>query len=152
MIATDHITKSLILCCVFLVFALALPSLIGRSYVDSKPIINAESTVEFRSEADASVKPMIRVFIHPDDIYPSLIRARPGLLRFRAENETLTDVTLVLERIVSGHSTQEVARVSTVRQANRADQEVGLGVGQYVFYEASRPEIKGTLIVDPQQN
>jgi hypothetical protein len=94
-------------------------------------------------------KPMIRIFVHNEDIYPDIIRARPGVLRIRAENETLSDVSLVIERSESGKPGQRFGNVKTTRQGKRAEQEVGLGVGEYVYYDEARPDVRGRLIVEP---
>jgi hypothetical protein len=97
----------------------------------------------------APARQLIRVWIHGDDIYPFVVHARPGPIFLRAENETQSDVTLVVEQVVPGQSNQELTRIRTVREGQRAGQELALGVGEYLFYEVSRPEIRGTLLVEP---
>lgn len=90
----------------------------------------------------------VRVWIHADDIYPSVIHARPGRLLIRAENETQSDVSLVIERVVPGLSSQLLTKVTATQSAKRADQILDLGVGTFVFYRESNPNVKGTLIID----
>jgi hypothetical protein len=110
--------------------------------------LNAASGTPARSEA--KFREMVRVFLHGDDIYPGFARVRPGSVLLRAENETQSDVALVLERVVSGETRQPVARVATSGRGKRADNEVTLDVGEYVFFEESRPEVRGRLIVEPK--
>jgi len=92
----------------------------------------------------------IRVFIHPEDIYPGVVVVKPGRVRLVAENQTQTDVSLIIERVIPGQSRQGVAAVRTANHAKRKHQDVALGEGEYVFYEESRPEQRGRIIVDPR--
>jgi len=97
-----------------------------------------------------SRKQLVRVFVHGTDIYPSIVRARPGLILLRAENETQSDVTLVVERVRPGQTPAPLTRIKTIDRGKRAHEELALGVGEYVFYEESQPDIKGTLIIEPR--
>ncbi|HLG13449.1 MAG TPA: hypothetical protein VJH03_02845 [Blastocatellia bacterium] len=92
---------------------------------------------------------LIRVFVHGDGIYPDVVRARPGEILLRAENETLGDISLVVERLDPGQVPVNVKQIKTVNRGKRAQEELALGVGEYVYYEASRPEIRGKLIIEP---
>ena len=92
----------------------------------------------------------IRVFIHPDDIYPSGVVVKPGKIRLTAENETLSDIALIVERVNPGQARQSVAALRTVNQGKRIRQELTLGAGEYIFYEESRPQQQGRIIVKPQ--
>ena len=91
----------------------------------------------------------IRVFIHPEDIYPGSVVVKPGKIDLVAENETLTEVSLVVERVNPGQAHQSVAAVRTVDRLKRNRQELTLDAGLYVFYEESRPRQQGKIIVDP---
>jgi len=82
-------------------------------------------------------------------IYPTVVHARPGRVLLRAENQTQTDVALVLERVLPGAARQRTARVNTVSKALRAEQLLTVGVGEYEFYDEAFPEAKGKLIVEP---
>ena len=99
---------------------------------------------------DSKRATLIRIFVHEFDLYPDLIRITPGKVLIRAENEKRAEIALVLERIGPGQSRQHTTRVSAAHHVRRADREITLGVGEYVFYEESQPALKGTLIVDPQ--
>ena len=114
---------------------------------DSKVETNTITTKPKPQSQNESVR-TIRVFIHPEDIYPSAAHVKPGKLRLVAENETQTDVSLIVERVSPGQS-QRVGAVKTVNHAKRSPQEITLGAGEYVFYEESRPQQKGRIIVDP---
>jgi hypothetical protein len=92
---------------------------------------------------------LVRVFIHEFDLYPDLIRVKPGKVLIRAENEKQTEVALVVEQVGPGQARQQTARVAAARHLRRADQGIALGVGEYIFYEESNPSLKGTLIVEP---
>lgn len=93
---------------------------------------------------------LIRVFVHEFDLYPSVVRTTPGKVLLRAENEKRSDIALVVERLVPGQSSQRTARIQAARHIRRTHQELTLGVGEYVFFEESRPELRGTLIVEPR--
>lgn len=92
----------------------------------------------------------VRVFIHPEDIYCDVITVRPGKIRLVAENKTQSDVSLVLERVNPGQSPQTVAQVRTVDRGIRNMHELTVGAGEYVFYEESRPQQQGKIIVNPE--
>jgi hypothetical protein len=118
----------------------------GRaSSIDSAAI----HTSELQGQ-DGNRAKLIRVFVHEFDLYPDLIRIKPGKVLIRAENEKRAEIALVIERVGPGQSRQQTARVSAARHLRRADQEITLGVGEYVFYEESQPALKGALIVEPQ--
>jgi len=80
---------------------------------------------------------LIRVFVHDFDIYPDVVRTRPGKIQLRAENETREDIALVVERVRPGQSPEPLTRIKTVSRGKRAQEELALGVGEYVFYDAS---------------
>ena len=92
----------------------------------------------------------IRVFIHPEDIYPGSVVVKPGKIDLVIENETQAEVSLVVERVNPGQSRQSVTALRTVNRLKRNRQELTLGAGVYAFYEESRPQQQGKIIVDPQ--
>jgi hypothetical protein len=92
----------------------------------------------------------IRVWVHGDRVSPDLIYARPGKILLEAENQTVGDISLKFERQVAGGNPQTQGIVKTTRKGKRANLEVTLGAGEYVFYDEARPAIKGRLIVNPQ--
>src|SRR5437868_14397 len=93
-------------------------------------------------------KSMVRVFIHPDDIYPLAATARPGKVVISAENNAGKDIAIVIEPVLNpGHS---LGRVAAPIQDKRNKQEFTLAAGEYEFYEESHPKRRGKLIVDPK--
>ena len=100
------------------------------------------------AQGQREVKSSVRVFIHPDDIYPAVVAVPPGKVIISAENNTLKDIALVVERL--SNRGQGVARVTAARRDKRNRQEFTLGTGEYIFYEESRPNRYGKLIVDPK--
>lgn len=107
----------------------------------------AEAIETMQGIAAPSYKPTIRVWVHGDSIRPALARARPGEVVMRAENETGTDAALVVERMIPGQLPTPVARVVATMLGKRARQELTLAEGEYVYYEESRPLIRGPLVV-----
>ena len=101
-----------------------------------------------QAESQSYSAQLVRVFVHGDDLYPDVINTSPGKILLRAENETQSDVSLVVERVTPGQANQSFANISTIGQAKRATQELTLTAGEYVYYEQSRPEIRGRLIVE----
>jgi hypothetical protein len=100
----------------------------------------AQSQKEFKST--------VRVFIHPDDIYPAIVTVRPGKVVLSAENNTIAAVNLVVESVSSPG--QRAAHISASAQDKRVRQEYTLAPGEYIFYEESRPGRYGRLLVDPK--
>ena len=84
---------------------------------------------------------------------PDLMYARPGRTLLRVENETLGDIELVLERVNPNQANTPQGRIRTINTVNRgkrADQGITLQAGQYIYYAAALPELKGRLIVEEQ--
>jgi hypothetical protein len=92
----------------------------------------------------------VRIWVHGDRVSPDLIYARPGRILLQAENQTGGDISLKFDRQAAGENPKAQGVVKTARQGKRASLEVTLGAGEYVFYDETRPGIKGKLIVDPQ--
>ena len=92
---------------------------------------------------------LVRIFVHPEDLYPDVVRVTAGKVLIVAENETQKDISLVLVRKNPGQPAQGVALVKTPNVDRRARRDLTLGAGEYVFYEESQPQLQGKLIVDP---
>ena len=132
--------------------AIALRRLASANVTDKPPASpTARSAVLAARQAKGQGEfiQTIRVFIHPEDIYPGVVVVKPGKVYLEAENETQSDVSLIVERMNPGQARQGVAAVRTTNQAKRNHQEVTLGAGEYVYYEESRPQQQGKIIVDP---
>ncbi|MBI1766389.1 MAG: hypothetical protein HYR56_33705 [Acidobacteria bacterium] len=88
-----------------------------------------------------------QVWVHRNEIMPDLIYARPGRALLRAENETGGDIELLVERLNQNQANTPQASIRTVNKAKRASQEVVLQPGEYVYFSAVLPQLKGRLIV-----
>ncbi len=93
-------------------------------------------------------KQRIRIWIHGDDVRPKVIHAAPGKALVTVENETAADVSIQIERVLLNR-TQLIDGVNLPGRSKRLQREVTLVPGEYVFYDASRPTIRGRLIVEP---
>jgi hypothetical protein len=146
-------TRILILATAILLPAAAVTILFNGSSASSNPLPTTARQVQQVQEAQTenAYRGRVRIFLHGDEIYPDTLRLQPGRILLSAENETQSDISLIIERVIPGQGREVVANVRTVRQAKRNEQELLLGVGEYTYYEESQPEIKGTLIVEPQQ-
>lgn len=92
---------------------------------------------------------LIRIWMHGDQVYSSVTRARAGKILLRTENQTQSDVRLVLELLLPGGLRQITARINTVSRALRAEQILTLVPGEYEFYDETFPEARGKLIILP---
>ncbi len=95
-------------------------------------------------------KQRIRVWIHGDDIRPKVIHAWPGKALITIQNETSADVSLQVEQVLP-QRTLPVDTVNLPSGSKRLQHEIVLVPGEYVFYDASRPGIRGRLIVAPRE-
>jgi hypothetical protein len=111
---------------------------------------NNKARVSAAAAQRVQFKQTVRVWIHGDRVSPDLIYARPGRILLQAENQTGGDISLKFDRQAAGENPEAQGVVRTARQGKRASLEVTLGAGEYVFYDETRPGIKGKLIVDPQ--
>ena len=110
----------------------------------------ARSASSTQSQPAVERRQLVRVFVHSDDIYPSLVAVEPGKILLVAENETHSDISLVVEKSSAGQSRQRVTKLAAAERNKRNRQELTLGVGEYVFYEESNPTVVGKLIVEPK--
>ena len=101
-----------------------------------------------KPQAVAARNGVLRIWLHGDDIYPDLARMNPGTVMLVAENQTSSDFTLVVEQVGPGQTPELTSTLSAARHISRVNRTLTLTSGQYVFYEQSRPEVKGKLIVE----
>lgn len=118
-----------------------------------QPVVATVSANGLDAQADADDKhlQLVRVWVHGEDIYPQVVHVRPGRVFLRLENETQSDVALVVERIEAGRPPQNLTRLNTTQKGKRVDKEISLGAGEYVFYEETQPDFKGRIIVEPKR-
>jgi hypothetical protein len=91
---------------------------------------------------------LFRIFVHDHDIYPDEIRTKSQNILLRAENEKLTDIELVIERVSEGNQPEFITSLQTVGYGKRTQQVLSLEPGEYEYYEQSKPLIRGRLIVE----
>jgi hypothetical protein len=88
-----------------------------------------------------------RVWVHRNEIMPDLIYARPGLALLRAENQTSGNIELMIERVTPNQANITQANIRTLNNEKRADREIILQPGEYVYFTPALPELKGRLVV-----
>ena len=91
---------------------------------------------------------MIRFVLLDTGLYPRQMRVNKGLINLAVEDETGISEGLVIERVVNGAR----ERITTVRRrsnARRGRELMPLTPGQYVVYDASKPNNQANLIVEP---
>jgi hypothetical protein len=98
--------------------------------------------------AEAKARQLARVWVYWDAVYPSAIKLKPGTVLLRMENQVGFDVNLVLTKLTGG-GTGHVTTLGAQGKTLRSIQVLELGAGLYEYYDQSRPQIKGRLIVEP---
>ncbi len=101
-----------------------------------------------QSNPDVEHRQLVRVWVHGDAIQPPILYARPGKILFSVENETQSDISLVIERTVPGTANARVKSIGTQRQGKRVGEEIRLGPGEYELYEETQPQYRARLIVE----
>lgn len=101
-----------------------------------------------QSKPDVEHRQLVRVWVHGDAIQPPILYARPGKILFNVENETQSDISLVIERAVPGGANARVKSVGTQRKGKRVGEEMRLGPGEYELYEETQPQYRAKLIVE----
>lgn len=96
-------------------------------------------------------KQRIRVWIHGDDIRPKVIHAHPGPAFVIVENETASDVSLQIDRVLPQRA-QRFETVNIGRSKKRLGQDITLAVGEYVVYEANHPGLRARILVEPRNS
>lgn len=91
---------------------------------------------------------MIRFVLLDNAVYPRQMRVNQGLINLVAEDDTGVSEGLVVERVVS----DDRERITTIRrraELKRGRELIRLTPGQYIVYDASKPNNKADLIVEP---
>jgi hypothetical protein len=106
------------------------------------------TAVVMQGESERGPVRMIRFVLLDTGLYPRTMRVDKGLINLAVEDETGISEGLVVERLVA--TTRE--RITTIRRmanARRGRELVRLTPGQYVVYDAGKPNNKANLIVEP---
>lgn len=133
---------------VMIVLGLTTVSMLVRNKSAAARAAKPETALVAQHE-QPEFKQHIRIWIHGDEVRPKTVHAWPGPALVMVENETPASVSLQIDRVLPNR-TQLLGTVNIPGLTKRLRQEVTLGVGEYVFYEASRPTVRGRLIVEPR--
>jgi len=99
-------------------------------------------------QGTTDITPVLRIFVHNEDIYPPGIKITAGPVRLHVERQTLSDAVLVLDRVSPGQANLRLLSVKAQQTARRAEQRIELTPGDYIYYDEARPEIVGHLLVE----
>jgi hypothetical protein len=91
---------------------------------------------------------MIRFVLLDNGVYPRQMRVQQGLINLAVEDETGVSEGLAVERVVNS----DRERITTIRrrpEVRRGRELMRLTSGQYIVYDASKPNNKANLLVEP---
>ena len=91
---------------------------------------------------------MIRFVLLDTGLYPRQMRVNKGLINLAVEDETGISEGLVVERVVNG-ARERIGTVRRMSNARRGRELMQLTPGEYVVYDASKPNNQANLIVEP---
>jgi len=91
----------------------------------------------------------VRIFVHGDRVSPNLIYVGTNQFLLQVENVTTSDIRLKVEQHLASGEKKILNVISTIGNGKRTSQNMELEAGEYVFYEESRPSLRGKIIVDP---
>lgn len=91
---------------------------------------------------------VVRFTLYDAGIYPSEARAQPGLVTISIEDLSGASSGLVVERR-AGDVITPLGTVDRLPNRLRARGEIAMTVGRYEVYDASRPNNRALLIVEP---
>ena len=90
----------------------------------------------------------IRFTLYDAGIFPQQQHARPGNVSINLEDRTHQSKGLVVQREIDGMAAQ-IGHVSPVPDRGRGNAQFALGVGHYTVFDASQPNNRAELIVEP---
>jgi len=90
----------------------------------------------------------VRFTLYRESIYPRQLRAQPGRIGIAVEDRTRQSSGLIIQRQTEG-STVPVGEVTLPANVFRARAQFGLGAGRYVVFDASQPNNRAELLVEP---
>ena len=112
-----------------------------------QPANNLTTAPEQSASVNGPVR-MIRFVLLPDGLYPSQMRVDKGFLNIALEDKTGGSEGLIIESALGDQRT----KVSEIRRAEkhwRGRTLIKLTPGRYVVSDASQPDHKAELIVNP---
>ena len=90
----------------------------------------------------------IRFTLYDAGIFPRQQHARPGNVSINLEDRTHQSTGLVVQRETGGMAAQ-IGQVSPVPDHARGNAQFALGVGHYIVFDASQPNNRAELVVEP---
>lgn len=118
------------------------------------PVLISKSVPKkLRHQASAKqneFKQVLRISVSYTDVRPRLIYAWPGPARITVENIAASDGSLVIERVNENRAREVARQLPATAKAKRAEHDVQLAEGEYVFYDSSRPTMAGRIVVKPR--
>ena len=91
---------------------------------------------------------MIRFVLLDTGLYPRQMRVNKGLINLAVEDETGISEGLVVDRVVSS-ARERITTIRHIPSARRGRELMQLTPGEYVVYDASKPNNQANLIVEP---
>ena len=122
-------------------------SLATANLLRSKPPLELTSAAEQPAFESGPVR-MIRFVLLRDGLYPSQMRVDQGLLNIALEDKTGGSEGLIIESALGDQRTK-VSQIRRVEKHWRGRALIKLTPGRYVVSDASRPDHKAELIVNP---
>ena len=90
----------------------------------------------------------IRFTLYDAGIFPQQQHARPGNVSINLEDRTHQSTGLVVQRETGGMA-EQIGQVSPVPDHARGNAQFALGVGHYTVFDASQPNNRAELVVEP---
>lgn len=112
--------------------------------------LNPAAPVALASQSPTTRGPVqnIRFTLYDAGIFPQQQHARPGNVSINLEDRTHQSTGLVIQRETGGVAAQ-IGQVSSVPDHARGNAQFALGVGHYIVFDASQPNNRAELIVEP---
>ena len=114
----------------------------------SQPIPNQVVAAVAQSTGERGPVRMIRFVLLDNGLYPRQMRVNEGLVNLVVEDDTGLSNGLVVERVDDG----EREGVTTIRrraELKRSRELIRVTAGRYIVYDASKPNNRADLIVEP---
>jgi len=149
---TNIVLPTLLVLLLSLVITVAVRQ--GRTSNEIPPLASElVSAAVVQGESERGPVRMIRFVLLDNGLYPRTMRVDKGLINLAVQDQTGISEGLVVERVVDS-SRQRITtkRITTIRHmpnARRGRELLRLTPGQYVVYDASKPNNKADLIVRP---
>lgn len=144
---TNIVLPTLLVLLLSLVITVAVRQ--GRMSNEIPPLLTERPVAAVKQgESERGPVRMIRFVLLDTGLYPRRMRVDKGLINLAVEDETGVSEGLVVERVVDS-SRERITTIRRMSNARRGRELMRLTPGQYVVYDASKPNNKADLIVGP---